>query len=268
MLRIGIAKLPRHPGRIHSSRSPQWLAIADVRRTTLRRSIQNYQVSLAMTTETVIVTGSGGPAGVAVIRELQRLGHTVIAVDCSKDAVGLRLADIAGVIPSAKDASALAYALDVLAHTHHATALISTIPDEMMVLQGIEVPHWFPSPETLKLTMDKYRFYMTARNVVPVPRTAISIRETIPGSWIVKPRDGHGSQGIERADTVLELAAAFERVDRPIIQSYVGGREATVDVLVDLDGIVIACVPRWRLATRGGISVRGETFHHKTLVRQ
>jgi len=218
-------------------------------------------------TDRVLVTGAGGPAGVAVIRELQRLGHHTIGVDSSQDAVGLRLADHAGVVPMANDPG-LAYALSVLAKQYNATALISTIPDEMVALQPLEVPHWFPSKEALKLCCDKWKFYCAAKSVVNVPPTAHMLRETIPGSWVVKPRFGHGSKGIEYADTILELGAAWERVSKPIVQQFVSGREATIDILIDYDGILLACVPRWRDETRGGISVRGETFHHKTLVRQ
>ncbi len=44
------------------------------------------------------------------------------------------------------------------------------------------------------------------------------------------------------------------------MQTAVRGEEFTADVLVDRDGLLMACVPRWRLATKAGTSTTGETF--------
>ena len=110
----------------------------------------------------VIVTGSGGPAGVSVIRELQRLGHRTIGVDASPDAVGIHLADHGATIPLATDAS-LSDALNRVADDYGATTLISTVPDEMMTLRRLEMPHWFPSVDALIACTDKWAFYQAMK---------------------------------------------------------------------------------------------------------
>jgi carbamoyl-phosphate synthase large subunit len=51
------------------------------------------------------------------------------------------------------------------------------------------------------------------------------------------------------------------------VQHRLAGREFTVDTLVDHKGTMAAAVPRWRDETKAGISVRGETFEHRTLVQ-
>jgi carbamoyl-phosphate synthase large subunit len=50
------------------------------------------------------------------------------------------------------------------------------------------------------------------------------------------------------------------------VQTRVEGREFTVDALVDRDGSLAGAVPRWRIETKAGISVKGETFAHPRLV--
>jgi carbamoyl-phosphate synthase large subunit len=57
-----------------------------------------------------------------------------------------------------------------------------------------------------------------------------------------------------------ELDHAFAAVPDAVAQTRLPGLEFTADVLVDRDGSLLTCVPRWRDETRGGISVRGTTF--------
>ncbi|HWD71366.1 MAG TPA: hypothetical protein VG779_02460 [Actinomycetota bacterium] len=52
---------------------------------------------------TIIVTGAGGPAGVAVIRALDRHDGRVVGVDADGLAAGLRLADERAVVPREED---------------------------------------------------------------------------------------------------------------------------------------------------------------------
>jgi carbamoyl-phosphate synthase large subunit len=56
------------------------------------------------------------------------------------------------------------------------------------------------------------------------------------------------------------MCAVLDRVDDPIFQTRVSGREFTVDVLVDRQGVVAGAVPRWRIETKAGISTKGSTF--------
>ena len=214
----------------------------------------------------VIVTGAGGPAGVSVIRELQRLGHRTIGVDASPDAVGIRLADHGATIPLATDAS-LSDALNRVADDYGATTLISTIPDEMMTLRRLEMPHWFPSVDALIACTDKWAFYQAMKWAGEmVPDTVLDIDKVdIPRPWIIKPRLGSGSRGIRRTDNRLLLYPLTH--DGDIVQTEITGREFTADCLIGHGGELIVCVPRWRLETRGGISTRGETFVDDEVVK-
>jgi carbamoyl-phosphate synthase large subunit len=82
----------------------------------------------------------------------------------------------------------------------------------------------------------------------------------VPCPWIVKPRFGRGSRSVYEADHHPELEWLLRRVEDPIVQTRLTGREFTVDALVDRSGELVAAVPRWRLETKAGISTKGETF--------
>ncbi|MEU4619544.1 ATP-grasp domain-containing protein [Actinoplanes sp. NPDC023801] len=217
----------------------------------------------------IAVTGAGGPAGVAVIRALQAAGDHVLALDANPDAVGLRLAGRSAVLPRA-DAPGYGEALLAALAEHRPAALICTVAEEYGALTRL-VPHldelgvrtWLPDPAAADVCLDKIAF-ATAMHAagIPHPATAWTAVTTghIPGPWVVKPARGRGSRDVVMVDDPADLARAFATVPGAIVQTRLSGREFTADALVGRDGTLLACVPRWRDETRGGISTRGTTF--------
>lgn len=224
-------------------------------------------------TPKVIVTGAGGPAGVAVIRALQAAAFPVVGADASASAVGARLADEGAVVPRADDVR-LAGCLLRLAATTGATVLISTVAEEMVGLEAASdelaaagVRTWLPSSDTVELCIDKWQFARAMQQAgVPTPMTAMGENDGVPGPWIVKPRRGRGSRDVVAVDDPSDLTWALRRVPDPIVQTRLCGDEFTVDLLVDRDGTLAGAVPRWRLETKAGISTRGRTFRHEGVI--
>ncbi|MCP3988333.1 MAG: ATP-grasp domain-containing protein [Actinomycetia bacterium] len=218
---------------------------------------------------TVLVTGAGGPAGIAVIRALAMAGMPTVGVDADAGAVGLRLAEDQAVIPRA-DAEGYGPSLVEVARTKGATALICTVAEEMAAvgvaaeaLAEAGVAVWLPTNDSVKACIDKWEFAQRAdRADITIPATGLGKADGIPGPWIVKPRFGRGSRDILQVDDLDELNWALGRVPNPIVQTRVCGSEFTVDALVDRDGVLRSAVPRYRVETRGGISTRGVTFRN------
>lgn len=224
----------------------------------------------------VLVTGVGGPAGVSVLRALAAAGHRVVGVDASAAAVGLRLAHAGAVVPDAADPH-FVRALCEVARSEQASVLVPTVAEELVTLAGASaqleragLAHWLADPEAVEACVDKWRFHVSANEAkVVVPPTALGTHEAptkVPGPWIVKPRFGRGSRDIVAAQRPDELEAALVAVPHPLVQHRLEGREFTVDALVDKAGRLAAAVPRWRNATKAGISVQGETFDDPELV--
>jgi carbamoyl-phosphate synthase large subunit len=215
----------------------------------------------------VLVTGAGGPAGVAVIRALRARGHYVIAIDADPTAAGLRLADAHHVVPRADDPHYLAALLRV-ATVSEAQAMLCTVAEEYRALSGAsEYLHeaglkmMMPSLEAVELCIDKWAFAQhVAGEAIPTPATGLGSAEGVPGPWVVKPRYGRGSRDVMPCSTRAQLASALRRVPDPIVQSQLAGAEFTCDALVDAGGAVVGTAARWRTETRGGISTKGKTF--------
>ena len=98
-------------------------------------------------TDTIIVTGVGGPAGVAVVRDLRARGHHVVGVDCDPLAAGLHLASDRALLPRFDDPDYLDE-LCRLAEKHGPCLLVSTLAEEMPGIarrvrraRGGRVPH-------------------------------------------------------------------------------------------------------------------------------
>ncbi|MDQ1585490.1 MAG: carbamoyl-phosphate synthase large subunit [Actinomycetota bacterium] len=215
----------------------------------------------------VLVTGAGGPAGIAVIRALRGRGHHVVAVDADPTAVGLRLADQQHVIPRFDDSHYLAALLRVATLTD-VQALVCTVAEEYASLAGAAdylaeagVRTLMPPLRAVDLCMDKWAFAQHMRDSgLPSPATGLDSAQGVAGPWIVKPRFGRGSRDVMVAQTRSQLATALRQVPDPIVQTQLTGREFTADVLVDVTGAVLGVAPRWRTETRGGISTKGTTF--------
>lgn len=217
----------------------------------------------------VLVTGAGGPAGVAVVRRLLALGHRVVAADADSAAAGCALAHTAVTVPRA-DHPRFVDALAAACAGSHVDALISTVAEELPHLAAgagrlaaAGVATWLPAPAAVDLCCDKAAFARAmAAAGVPHPATTAHPDELdgVPGPWVVKPLVGRGSRGVRVLDDRDEVVAALGGADDLLVQTRLSGREFTVDTLVDRDGGLRAAVPRWRAEVKAGISVKGETF--------
>ena len=215
----------------------------------------------------VLVTGAGGPAGVAAIRALRARGHHVVAVDADPTAVGLRLADQQHLIPRSDDSHYLAALLRVATLTD-VQALICTVAEEYRSLAKAKdylaeagIRTLMPALPAVELCIDKWAFAEHMRDSgLPGPATGLGSAQGVAGPWIVKPQFGRGSRDVVACQTRSQLASALRQVPDALVQTQLTGREFTADVLVDVTGAVVSVAPRWRSETRGGISTKGTTF--------
>jgi carbamoylphosphate synthase large subunit len=217
----------------------------------------------------VLVTGAGGPAGVAVVRRLVALGHRVVAGDADSAAAGGALAHVAVTLPRG-DHPRFVEALVGVCTSFAVDALVSTVAEELPHLAAgagrlaaAGVATWLPDAAAVDLCCDKAAFARAmAAGGVSHPLTAASAEEMagVPGPWVVKPLAGRGSRGVRLLDERDVVVEALREDDGLIAQTRLTGREFTADALVDRDGGLRVVVPRWREETKAGISVKGRTF--------
>ncbi|WP_028045195.1 ATP-grasp domain-containing protein [Cellulomonas sp. URHE0023] len=224
----------------------------------------------------VLVTGAGGPAGVAVIRSLLRRGDVeVFAADMDRWASALYLVDAqhrrllpAGKAPDFVDVVRQLCADDAI------DVLFPTVDVELPLLAAVRddlsgAVLASPSLTTLETCLDKLALARACARTVRVPRTELLGTVQATSGWdfpvIVKPRRGAGSRGVRTVHSQAELDAVHDEEDL-IVQELLPGDEFSVDVLADLEGHVVAAVPRARLRVDSGVAVAGVTVHDDLLI--
>ena len=226
-------------------------------------------------TTRVLVTGVGGPAGVAVLRSLlARPDVEVFAGDMDGWASGLYLVPAErrrilqpGLSPDFVDG------IRQLCVDDRIDVVFSTVDVELPALAarrddlGGSVLA-APSEATLAVTLDKWELAQRCAPLLRVPVTRLLNSDGIGLRWIfpviVKPRRGAGSRGVRLVSDRAALLA-MEPGEALIIQEHLPGDEYSVDVLADADGNVVAAVPRTRTRVDSGVSIAGQTVHDKGL---
>src|SRR6478752_6563061 len=231
----------------------------------------------AATMTRVLVTGAGGPAGVAVIRSLlARDDVEVLAADMDGWASGLYLVEAENrrIVPAGRSET-FVDELIAMCSADDIDVLFSTVDVELPglaarrdELQAVGTLLAAPSHETLVTCLDKFRLAERVTGHARVPVTRLLNRDGVGADWtfpvIIKPRSGAGSRGVrlipDRA--TLEALGTDESI---LIQENLPGEEFSVDVLAGLDGEVIAAVPRSRERVDSGVSIAGRTVRRDEL---
>ena len=223
----------------------------------------------------VLVTGAGGPAGVAVIRSLlARTDVEVYSADMDGWASGLYLVppERRRIVPRALDPEFVPAVISLCA-ADSVNVLFSTVDSELPALAARrnelgETVLAAPSLETLEVTLDKFALSQRADPVARVPMTRLVGAASRAEKWdfpiIVKPRCGAGSRGVRVVRDRAGLDALGDD-ESLIAQELLPGDEYSVDVFANALGEVIAAVPRTRTRVDSGVSIAGRTVKNEEL---
>src|SRR6185312_4132381 len=101
-------------------------------------------------------------------------------------------------------------------------------------------------------------------NTIGIPSPVIYENPTgIKFPAILKQQKGTGSVGIKILENKHDLTIPIP--EGYFVQSFIKGAEYTVDCFLSKDYKFFGCVPRIRLATKGGLSTKTATIHHDGL---
>lgn len=222
------------------------------------------------------VTGAGSQAGLDVCRLLVAAGHEVVGIDADPHATALSAGGVRLVAGLPADDEQFATRILEIVSAEHPDAIVSTVPEELErlipigeALTGHGCAHWFPPASALALCTDRARFAITMEDYgVPHPPTATKVRETrnLPSPWFVRPRKGPDTATLV-TDSRRRLLHALKENPDQIVQSQLLGDAWGADVLVDRNGLLVGCVPTWRIESRGDVLVKGTTFDSQDVTR-
>ena len=219
-----------------------------------------------------LVTGSGGPAGIAVMKAIAG-DFNVYAADIDPFAAGLYLVPEGRrmILPRGDDPG-FVDALLAYCRREEIDVLIPTVDSELLpvamhrdTFSAEETELVLASEQTLRLCLDKWTLHQHCAGYVPLPQTVLADEAfepaDIPLPAVVKPRVGSGSRGVRLVETRAELEE-LPRDGTLIVQEHLPGIEHSLDTLATPGGEVIAVVPRARLKVDSGIAVTSRTVRN------
>lgn len=217
----------------------------------------------------MLLPGGGGTAAICALKSLRLANFQgkIVSTDADPLSPGFFLADAYATLPPISDPQFFPQALEVIERekislilpTSGFDILIYSERKAELARRGVTVI--VSDPVALENCIDKWQFYRLTHERFPLPRTTLDPQAAIEFPCFVKPVRGKGSRGIALCRNAGELAEQVAKQKDLLIQEYLPGEEYSIDVLSDLQGNPIVAVPRVRLATKEGISVKGRVFH-------
>lgn len=101
-------------------------------------------------------------------------------------------------------------------------------------------------------------------NGFSTPKLYLSTPSASSFPLVKKPFIGRGSKGVTIVHNKEELNYKSEK-DKYFLQEYIEGREYTIDTLSNLNGEVLAAVPRVRLEVHDGKSIKAQTVRNRII---
>lgn len=223
---------------------------------------------------TVLVPGAAGPAGINTIKSLKmaRFDGSTIATDSNPLAAGFYLASSYQVMPEIVDESTFLEKLVDIVTRHSVQILMPSSGYDIFpyskyrrVLEDIGAMAVVSDRDRLEICRDKMLTYNTLRGQFNLPFTTLDHNKVSSFPMIAKPRFGKGSRDVITIEDENDLRYVSSKYKEMIYQEFLPGTEYTVDVLCDLERKPIVAVPRKRIQTKAGISMKGKVVRHAEL---
>ncbi|MDY0362209.1 MAG: ATP-grasp domain-containing protein [Desulforegulaceae bacterium] len=224
----------------------------------------------------VVRSAIGSLSSVGFLKFLEENGFYLAGADISDECVGRFFTDSFFKVPKAEMEEQVWECYRKIVLETSAEWIISGPENEISVLakkekmfadMGCTLFH--PSLDVLETITDKMNFYEFAyENGILTPRTVLPDNPELKSMdmpLILKPRKGRGSTGIEIFNCIPENFNPLDWDDY-IVQEFIEGQEYTVDILTDMEGRLLNCIPRRRIKVDSGITVIGKVEKNKELI--
>jgi carbamoyl-phosphate synthase large subunit len=219
----------------------------------------------------ILKSSVGSPPAMALVNELKKNGIKVIGVDSDPLSAGLYLCDKGHVIHNADHPKFIDDILRIcdiekpnlmLPGPDLGILKISKIK-ELLAKRGVLV--LCPDYDTTSIFVNKKMTYQKLESLgIPIPK--IFTKKSLKFPCVIKPSYGSGGKDVYFVRNKTEFNSHISKVKQPVIQELLVGTEYTVDIFSDLDGIPLSIIPRKRIQTESGVSIKGVTVYDKIII--
>ena len=221
----------------------------------------------------VLIPGAGGPAGINTIKSLRLVSFKgkIISTDSNYLSAGFFLSDLYYVIPRYDNEFFIDNLLRIIKEQNIKVLMPSSgfdiygYSDNYNLITDYGAIPIVSRREVLEICRDKLLSYQFLSNKFPFAFTTEYPEKIDTFPIIAKPRFGKGSNNIIVIENKLDLEFVMRKFENMIFQEYLPGTEYTVDVLSDLTEKPIMAIPRIRIDTKAGISVKGKIVRNSMI---
>ena len=216
--------------------------------------------AIAMTNAiTVLLTATGSPGGVPLIRALQREGVRVVATDARPDVPALQFADAFYTLPPAKADGYIAVVKDIVEEESANLVLPASNAETLVLAQSKDqIPAAVVltgSPRSVKVCLDKWDTYAAVQHLVPIPECILchTADQTLSALYafeaqfnvvVLKQPTGAGSRGYHLIVPDFDrLSDGWRDWPRPATFTFREVREALERGKVKLPVMVMEYLP-------------------------
>lgn len=218
----------------------------------------------------ILIDGAGTATAISIIKGLRLQSEfdvKIVTDDMSDFVAGNYLSDKFYPVPAAGSDDFIPTIIDICKKEEISVFFpiieygYNNIVKNKKLLEEQGVTVILGTEETIRLTENKYRTYQFfVENNITTPKTYLpaDIPENIEFPVFIKPNTmGRASIDAFKIESKEDLDFYLKKLNDPIIQEYIEGKEFTADCLNTLEGNeLIDCVVRSRIETKGGLAVK------------
>jgi carbamoyl-phosphate synthase large subunit len=221
----------------------------------------------------VLIPGAGGPAGINTIKSLRIISFKgkIVSTDSNHLSAGFFLSDLYYVIPRYDSEFFIDNLLRIIKEQNINVLMPSSgfdiygYSDNYNIIKECGAIPIVSKRKVLEICRDKLLSYQFLSRKFPFAFTTEYPEKIDTFPIIAKPRFGKGSNNIIMIENKLDLEFVMRKFENMIFQEYLPGTEYTVDVLSDLTEKSIMAIPRIRMDTKAGISVKGKIVRNSMI---
>lgn len=221
----------------------------------------------------IVRSAVGSLPSIAIINELRRARVKVVGIDSDYLSVGFHFCDKKYIVPKGNAPKFLDEILRIC--NIERPDLILPGPEEEIQILSLNKHRFLkrgvivlcPDYETVRICSDKLKTYkFFEESDISYPK--IYNKKNVRFPCIIKPRFGRGGKDVHIARNKKEMNFYLSKIKNSIIQEFIEGTEYSIDIFSDTNGNVLSIVPRIRIKTESGISIKGITVYDKHIIKE
>jgi carbamoyl-phosphate synthase large subunit len=215
----------------------------------------------------VLITSVGSTNGINVLNALKDKGYKLVSGDSNELSAGLWMTKRKYIFPRADEYALMPAIMQVCKH-EKINVIFPTHSKEILKLS--ELTDGFRELG-LNMCLSPTDVYLITESKITCGKVLKEMGIDVPEVYeeikfpaIIKPISSSGTKNTHKLENEKDFEYYKDQPDS-FISEFIEGQEYVVDGVSDLNGKVIACLPRIRIEARGGLCVKAQTIKDKDL---